>query len=78
MSWLKKNITEILAISAILQFLMVILLILFKKVLTDTSTTMIILTSSTMMVTNVLQFYFGSSKGSKDKQKKLDEISDNN
>lgn len=73
-TWLKTNIMEILAIGAVLQFLMVSLLILFKAVKATDNTTIMILTSSTMIATTVLQFYFGSSKGSKDKQSKIDEL----
>lgn len=73
-TWLKTNIMEVLAIGAVLQFLMVSLLILFKAVKATDNTTIMILTSSTMIATTVLQFYFGSSKGSKDKQSKIDEL----
>lgn len=73
-TWLKINIMEILAIGAVLQFLTVSLLILFKAVKSTDNTTIMILTSSTMIATTVLQFYFGSSKGSKDKQSKIDEL----
>ena len=69
---IKQNIMEILAIGGVLQFMVVSLLILFRAVKTTDSTTIMILTSSTMIATTVLQFYFGSSKGSKDKQVELD------
>lgn len=71
---LKENIMEILAIGAVLQFLLVSVLILFKVVKANENTTIMILTSSTMIVTTVLNFYFGSSKGSKDKDKKEGEV----
>ena len=73
-TWLKTNIMEVLALGAVLQFLTVSLLILFKAVKATDNTTIMILTSSTMIATTVLQFYFGSSKGSKDKQSKIDEL----
>lgn len=75
-SWLKSNIMETLAIGGVIQFLVVSLLILFKVVKSTENTTIMILTSSTMIATTVLNFYFGSSKGSKDKQDKLDSIQD--
>jgi len=65
---------EILAIGGVLQFLIVSLLILFRAVKASDNTTIMILTSSTMIATTVLNFYFGSSKGSKDKQIKIDEL----
>ena len=71
--WIKANIMEILAIGGISQFLAVSLLILFRVVRASDNTTIMILTSSTMIATTVLNFYFGSSKGSKDKQEKLDD-----
>lgn len=71
-TWLKINIMEMLAIGGILQFLLVSLLILFHAVKATEPTTIMILTSSTMIATTVLNFYFGSSKGSKDKQIELD------
>ena len=73
-TWLKTNIMEVLALGAVLQFLTVSLLILFKAVKATDNTTIMILTRSTMIATTVLQFYFGSSKGSKDKQSKIDEL----
>lgn len=63
---------EILAIGGVIQFLTVSLLVLFRVVKSTENTTIMILTSSTMIATTVLNFYFGSSKGSKDKQEKLD------
>jgi len=71
--WLKTNIVEILALGAVFQFLLINLLILFKAVKTSENTTIIILTSSTNVMIMVMAYYFGSSKGSKDKQTKLDE-----
>lgn len=73
-NWLKINIMEILAIGGVLQFLIVSLLVLFRVVKSTENTTVMILTSSTMIVTTVLNFYFGSSKGSKDKQAQIDKI----
>lgn len=77
-AYIKENIMEILAIGGVIQFLMVSLLILFKVVKSNENTTIMILTSSTMIATTVLNFYFGSSKGSKDKQTKLDEYNSPN
>lgn len=74
--YIKKNIVEILAIGAVVQFMIVILFVLFKDVKSNETTTMMILTSSTNIVVIVLSYYFGSSKGSKDKQIKLDELSE--
>lgn len=71
MKFLKENIMELMAIGALIQFFIVCLLILFKQVKASEPTTMMILTSSTGFVATVLGFYFGSSKGSKDKQDKL-------
>jgi hypothetical protein len=72
MKFFKENIMEIMAIGAMLQFLMICMLILFKQVKAAEPTTMMILTSSTNFVVIVLSFFFGSSKGSKDKQIQLD------
>lgn len=63
---------EILAVGGIIQFLVVSLLVLFRAVKSNDNTTVMILTSSTMIATTVLNYYFGSSKGSKDKQELLD------
>lgn len=68
---LKDNIRELLALGAVVQFLIVNLLVLFHKVASQDATTTIILTSSTNIVVIVLSFYFGSSQSSKDKQKEL-------
>lgn len=70
--FVRHNIMEILAIGGIIQFLVVSLLILFHAVKSTDNTTVMILTSSTMIATTVLNYYFGSSKGSKDKQDLLD------
>lgn len=75
-NWLKEHIMELLAIGGVIQFLIVSLLILFRAVKTTDSTTIMILTSSTMIATTVLNFYFGSSKSSKDKDKQIQELND--
>jgi len=72
--YLKQNIVEILAIGAVIQFLIVILFVLFHEVKSNETATMMILTSSTNIAVIVLSYYFGSSKGSKDKQAELDKI----
>lgn len=74
--YVKRNIVEILAVGGVIQFLVVSLLILFKVVKSNENTTIMILTSSTMIATTVMNYYFGSSKGSKDKQAKMDEQND--
>lgn len=74
--FIKTNIVELLALGALIQFLFVILFVLFKEVKSNETTTMMILTSSTNIVVIVLSYYFGSSKGSKDKQEKLDQLSE--
>lgn len=71
---LKEHIVEVLAMIAVLQFVVVIFYVLFREVKSNDSTTLMILTSSGNIAMLVLAFYFGSSKGSKDKQAKLDEI----
>lgn len=73
-NWLKEHIAEVLAVGAALQWIVVMLFVLFREVKSNETTTMMILTSSTNIFLIVLSFYFGSSQGSKDKQKKLDEI----
>ena len=75
-NWLKEHIMELLAIGGVLQFLTVSLLILFRQVHTSDTTTIMILTSSTMIATTVLNFYFGSSKSSKDKDKQIAELNE--
>lgn len=75
-NWLKDHIVELLAILGVAQFIAVIIFVLFKSVKSDNTSTMMILTSSTNIALMVLGFYFGSSKGSRDKQAKIDEIAD--
>jgi heme/copper-type cytochrome/quinol oxidase subunit 4 len=74
--FLKKNIVELIALGAFIQFLIVMLFVLFSHVKSNETTTMMILTSSTNIVVIVLTYYFGSSKGSRDKQDKLDKLTD--
>ena len=73
-NWLKDHIMELLAIGGVLQFLTVSLLILFKAVHTSDTTTIMILTSSTGIAITVLNYYFGSSKTSKDKDKVISDM----
>jgi hypothetical protein len=75
-NWLKEHIMEVLAIGGVIQFLVVSLLILFRAVKASDNTTIMILTSSTMIATTVLNFYFGSSKSSKDKDKQIAELNE--
>lgn len=75
-NWIKEHIVELLALAGVCQFLIVILFVLFKEVKTNETTTMMILTSSTNILVLILSYYFGSSQGSKDKQKKLDELTE--
>lgn len=75
-NWLKQHIVELLAVIAVAQWLIVRLYILFADSRTDQSTTLVILSDSNSIAMLVLAFYFGSSKGSKDKQAKLDEINE--
>ena len=75
--FIKRNIVELIALGAFVQFMVVILFVLFKEVKSNETTTMMILTSSTNIVVIVLSYYFGSSKGSKDKQNKLDDLATN-
>lgn len=76
-NWLKAHIVEILAIVAILQWVIVRFYILLAQTKTDQSTTLVILADSNAIAMLVLAYYFGSSKGSKDKQDKLDELAKN-
>lgn len=75
-NWLKEHIVEILAIIAVFQWVVVRFYILFTPPKVDQSTTLMILSDSSAMAMLVLAFYFGSSKGSKDKQIQLDKIED--
>lgn len=77
-NWLKEHIVELLAIIGVVQNVFIMLLVLFKMVRASDSTTLMILTSSNGICLAVLMFYFGSSKGSKDKQTQLDEIQKTN
>ena len=72
--FLKKNIVELIALGAFVQFMTVILFVLFREVKSNETTTMMILTSSTNIVVIVLSYYFGSSKGSKEKDKQIQEL----
>ncbi len=75
-NWLKEHIVELLAIIGVSQFVIVILYVLFTPVKATESTTLMILTSSGNIAMLILAFYFGSSKGSKDKQIELDKKSE--
>lgn len=75
-NWLKDHIVELLAVIGVLQFVLVMFYVLFHQVKASDSTTLMILTSSMNVAMLVLAFYFGSSKGSKDKQITLDAIQD--
>lgn len=74
--YVKRNVVEILAIGGVLQFLSVCLLVLFRVVKANENTTIMILTSSTNIALTVLNYYFGSSKGSKDKQDQIDKMNE--
>lgn len=71
-NWLKEHIVELLAVIAVAQSIAVMLYVLFTPVKSTESTTLMILTQSGNIAMLVLAFYFGSSKGSKDKQAELD------
>lgn len=76
-TWLKIHIAELLAIIAVAQFVIVMLCILFRVVKTNDTTTLMILTNSFTLAFTGFQYYFGSSKGSKDKQLQLDKQEEN-
>ncbi len=73
-TWLKNHILELLAIIAVGQFILVIVCILFHIVKANETTTMMILTNSFAFAMTAFNYYFGSSKSSKDKQIQLDKI----
>lgn len=77
-NWLKEHIVELLAVIAVAQWVIVRLYILFAATKSDQSTTLVILADSSAMAMLVLAFYFGSSKGSKDKQIQLDKANETN
>lgn len=71
-NWLKTNIVELVAIIGVIQFVIIMLYVLFAQVKTTDSTTLMILAYSSGAGMTVIGYYFGSSKGSKDKQAVLD------
>jgi len=73
-TWLKQNILEILAIIAVIQTIAVNFLILFRVVKSTDSITLVVVSNSANMAFLALNYFMGSSKGSKDKQEKLDKI----
>jgi hypothetical protein len=71
---LSENIVSLIAMSILAFTFTIFLLILLREVKTTESTTITILASITNIAMLVIGYYFGSSKGSKDKQDKLMEI----
>lgn len=74
---LKSNIMPILAISTLLFSFVVVLIVAFADVQDNQKDLLIyVLGFATTTTTMVLGYYFGSSQGSKDKQKLLDKDND--
>ena len=67
-----KNQSFILAILILGTCFIIIAIVLFRSV--DKDIQMFILGALLTTITSIISYYFGSSTGSKDKQKKLDEI----
>ncbi len=75
-NWLKDHIVELLALLALAQSIVVMMYVLFREVKSSDSTTLMILSQSGNIAMLVLAYYFGSSKGSKDKQETIDLLSE--
>lgn len=71
---MKDHIVEILAIGIGLLCAAIYCMVLFRVVKTSESTTITILTSVTNLFLMVVSYYFGSSKGSKEKDKQIAEM----
>ena len=78
-SWLSKNITFIIALFVtttwgLVTFYLILRALNLVKDGIDLTAVLSVYTTVTAVFMTVLNFYFGSSKGSQDKQNKLNEI----
>ena len=73
-NWLSDNIASIIALSFIWYTFYVFKLVLLKEVKTSESQTITIINSITNILMLIVGYYFGSSKGSKDKEQKINEL----
>lgn len=71
---IKDHIVELLAVGIGLLCAAIYTMVLFRVVKTSESTTITILTSVTNLFLMVVSYYFGSSKGSKEKDKQIAEM----
>ena len=74
-NWLHKNIVPILALSFVTFTFILYMLILTHTISASDTTTTNIVNSDTNITLIIIGYYFGRSKGSKDKQEALDKIS---
>ncbi len=73
-NWLKRHITEIIALSTLYFAFYIFKIILLKEVEADPQTISQIIETVKALMYLLFGFYFGSSIGSKIKQEKLDKI----
>lgn len=70
-NWLKRNITELIAISMLFFAFYTFKIILLKEVKADPQTTSQIIETVKALMYLLFGFYFGSSMGSKSKQEQI-------
>lgn len=75
-NWLKNNIAEIIAIGFFLWAGLIFRIVLLHEVKADSSVEISIIECIKGVMFLIVGYYFGSSKGSKDKQESLDKKKD--
>lgn len=73
-NWLSENIASVIALSFMAFAFTVFLFILLKEVKTTESTTITILATISNILMLIFGYYFGSTKGSKDKDKQIENL----
>jgi hypothetical protein len=73
-SWLSKNIVPILAINWTLFAMTIFILVLVGELNLDKGIIMLVINSVSNIIFMIIGYYFGSSKGSKDKQQQLNKL----
>ncbi len=76
-NWLQNNIAPLLAVVITVFALFIYLMVLTKTIVATENIAFLIITSVTNVLLLIIGYYFGSSSGSKEKQKSLDKINDN-
>ena len=76
-SWLQENIGQLLAVIIVVFSLCTFLLILTHVISATENVAFLIIGSLSSLVTTIVNYFYGSSAGSKSKQASLDKINDN-